>query len=69
MPLLWLMESRWPPSTTTSLGSVVPVRVAMTDGCSQVCVKVVTETSVRPLAIVVHWFFSQVAASAPVCTL
>jgi hypothetical protein len=48
LPPELLMESRCPPTTTTSLARVVPVMVRMTDGWAQaVCRNSSTLTSVR----------------------
>jgi hypothetical protein len=55
-----LIESRWPPSTTTSAALSVPLIVAMTDFCFQLaCVNCSTVMSVRPPASVVQRCFSQ----------
>ena len=54
-----LIESRWPPITTTSAGRLVPVMVAITEGWAQVgWVNSSTVTSLRPTA-----YFSQTALS------
>jgi hypothetical protein len=57
---LWLIESRWPPTTTTSLASVLPGIVAITDFCVQPVSNSSIVTSGRFTAYPVHRLRSHV---------